>query len=306
MYEYADNMTVEDLILQAGGLTDQASTIKVDVARRKLDPQASTPTKEMVNTFSFTIAPGFKISSERNFTLQPYDVVSVRRSPMAITPYKVAVEGEIAFEGIYTLEQKDQRLSDVVKAAGGVIDGAYTRGAQLIRVMTNTERMLLQENINLARQRAAIDQRDSLNLEIMSEETTYSVGIHLDEALASPGSEEDIELRDGDRLIIPRMNRTVRISGDVLRPNTVSFKHNKSYKYYVEQAGGYGRRARKSQAYIIYQNGTIAKASKGKIEPGCEVVVPTKGPRNQNAVSQWLTGGLTIASIGAVIASILK
>jgi len=306
MYEYADNMTVEDLILQAGGLTDQASTIKVDVARRKLDPQALTPTKEMVNTFSFTIAPGFKISSERNFTLQPYDVVSVRRSPMAITPYKVAVEGEIAFEGIYTLEQKDQRLSDVVKAAGGVIDGAYTRGAQLIRVMTNTERMLLQENINLARQRAAIDERDSLNLEIMSEETTYSVGIHLDEALASPGSEEDIELRDGDRLIIPRMNRTVRISGDVLRPNTVSFKHNKSYKYYVEQAGGYGRRARKSQAYIIYQNGTIAKASKGKIEPGCEVVVPTKGPRNQNAVSQWLTGGLTIASIGAVIASILK
>lgn len=306
MYEYADNMTVEDLILQAGGLTDQASTIKVDVARRKLDPQASTPTKEMVNTFSFTIAPGFKISSERNFTLQPYDVVSVRRSPMAITPYKVAVEGEIAFEGIYTLEQKDQRLSDVVKAAGGVIDGAYTRGAQLIRVMTNTERMLLEENINLARQRAAIDERDSLNLEIMSEETTYSVGIHLDEALASPGSEEDIELRDGDRLIIPRMNRTVRISGDVLRPNTVSFKHNKSYKYYVEQAGGYGRRARKSQAYIIYQNGTIAKASKGKIEPGCEVVVPTKGPRNQNAVSQWLTGGLTIASIGAVIASILK
>ena len=187
-----------------------------------------------------------------------------------------------------------------------MIDGAYTRGALLIRIMTEAEQRLLQDNINMARQRAAIDQRDSLNLEIISEETTYSVGIHLDEALASPGGEEDIELRDGDRLIIPRMNRTVRISGDVLRPNTVSFKPSKSYKYYVAQAGGYGRRARKSQTYIIYQNGTIAKASKGKIEPGCEVVVPTKGSRNQNSVSQWLTGGMTLASIGAVIASILK
>ena len=305
-YAYADNMTVEDLILQAGGLTDNASTVKVDVARRKFDSQASTPDKEMVNTFSFTIAPGFEISNDRSFTLMPYDVVSVRRSPMAVEPYKVHVEGEVAFEGIYTLEKKDQRLSDVVKAAGGVIDGAYTRGAQLIRIMTEAEQRLLQDNINMARQRAAIDQRDSLNLEIISEETTYSVGIHLDEALASPGGEEDIELRDGDRLIIPRMNRTVRISGDVLRPNTVSYKHGKNYKYYVEQAGGNGRRARKSQTYIIYQNGTIAKASKGKIEPGCEVVVPTKGSRNQNSVSQWLTGGMTLASIGAVIASILK
>jgi protein involved in polysaccharide export with SLBB domain len=305
-YAYADNMTVEDLILQAGGLTDKASTVKIDVARRRFDPQASTPTKEMVNTFSFTISPGFEISDDRHFTLMPYDVVSVRRSPMAITPYKVHVEGEVAFEGIYTLEQKDQRLSDVVKAAGGVIEGAYTRGAQLIRMMTETERRLMQENISIARQRAAVDNKDSLNLEIISKETTYSVGIHLDEALASPGGEEDIELRDGDRLIIPRMNRTVRISGDVLRPNIVSYKQSKNYKYYVEQAGGYGRRARKSQTYIIYQNGTIAKGSKGKIEPGCEVVVPTKGPRNQNALSQWLSGGLTVASIGAVIASILK
>jgi protein involved in polysaccharide export with SLBB domain len=305
-YTYADNMTVEDLILQAGGLTDKASTVKVDVARKLLDPQATTAAREMVSTFSFTIAPGFKIQGDRSFALMPYDVVSVRRSPMAVTPYKVHVEGEVAFEGIYTLEQKDQRLSDVVKAAGGVIDGAYTRGAQLIRMMTEAERRILEEKIAVARQRAAIDDRDSLNLEMISEETTYSVGIHLDAALASPGCDEDIELRDGDRLIIPRMNRTVRISGDVLKPNTVSYKQSKSYKYYVEQAGGYGRRAHKSQAYIIYQNGTIAKASKGKIEPGCEVVVPTKGPRNQNAVSQWLAGGMTIASIGAIIASILK
>ena len=142
-YAYADNMTVEDLILQAGGLTDNASTVKVDVARRKFDSQASTPDKEMVNTFSFTIAPGFEISNDRSFTLMPYDVVSVRRSPMAVEPYKVHVEGEVAFEGIYTLEKKDQRLSDVVKAAGGVIDGAYTRGAQLIRMMTEAEKRLL-------------------------------------------------------------------------------------------------------------------------------------------------------------------
>ncbi|MBR2230682.1 MAG: SLBB domain-containing protein [Prevotella sp.] len=303
-YEYAEKMTVEDLILQAGGLTDNASTVKVDVARRMIDPEATTSTMEIAKTYSFSIKPGFEFDGDKSFTLQPYDAVSVRRSPVSVDPFRVRVEGEIAFEGFYTLEQKNQRLSDVVKAAGGVIPGAYVRGARLIRNMNEDELARRDELIKMARQSAAASAKDSLSLEQLATETTYLVGIHLDEALANPGCDEDVELQDGDRLVIPRYNRTVKISGDVQKSNTVAFKDKKNYKYYISQAGGYGKRARKSHTYILYQNGTIAKASKGDIEPGCEIVVPTKGPKDPNQITQWLGIGTSAASLATMFVSI--
>ena len=303
-YEYAEKMTVEDLIVQAGGLTDNASTVKVDVARRMIDPEATTSTMEIAKTYSFSIKPGFEFDGDKSFTLQPYDAVSVRRSPVSVEPFRVRVEGEIAFEGFYTLEQKNQRLSDVVKAAGGVIPGAYVRGARLIRNMNEDELARRDELIKMARQSAAASAKDSLSLEQLATETTYLVGIHLDEALANPGCDEDVELQDGDRLVIPRYNRTVKISGDVQKSNTVAFKDKKNYKYYISQAGGYGKRARKSHTYILYQNGTIAKASKGDIEPGCEIVVPTKGPKDPNQITQWLGIGTSAASLATMFVSI--
>ena len=303
-YEYAEGMTIEDLILQAGGLTENASTVKVDVARRIIDPEATTSSMEVAKTFSFAIKPNFEFDGDKSFTLQPYDVVSVRRSPVSVVPFVVRVEGEVAFEGSYTLEQKNQRLSDVVKAAGGVIPGAYVRGARLIRTMNEDELARRDELIKMARQSAAADAKDSLSLEQLALETTYSVGIHLDEALANPGCDEDVELQNGDRLVIPRYNRTVKISGDVQKSNTVAFKNKKNYKYYISQAGGYGKRARKSHTYILYQNGTIAKASKGDIEPGCEIVVPTKGPKDPNQITQWLGIGTSAASLATMFVSI--
>ena len=254
----------------------------------------------IAKTYSFSIKPGFEFDGDKSFTLQPYDAVSVRRSPVSVIPFRVRVEGEIAFEGSYTLEQKNQRLSDVVKAAGGVIPGAYVRGARLIRNMNEDELARRDELIKMARQSAAAD----VSLEQLATETTYLVGIHLDEALANPGCDEDVELQDGDRLVIPRYNRTVKISGDVQKSNTVAFKDKKNYKYYIEQAGGYGKRARKSHTYILYQNGTIAKASKGDIEPGCEIVVPTKGPKDPNQLTQWLGIGTSAASMATMFVSI--
>lgn len=303
-YEYADNTTLEDLILQAGGLTDAASTSKVDVSRRIRDPKATTSTMEISKTFSFSLNDDFTINGGREFVLEPYDVVMVRKSPVYQSPMHVRVEGEVAFAGDFTLDNKNQRLSDIVKAAGGVMPGAYVRGARLVRKMSAEERARMQDVIKLARQNAAADSKDSLALDQLALETTYSVGIHLDEAIANPGGDEDIELHDGDRLIVPLYNRTVRITGDILKPNTVAFKSDKNYKYYIEQAGGYGRRARKSHAYIVYQNGTIAKASKGDIEPGCEVIVPTKGPKDSNSLTQWLGIGTTFASLATMFVSI--
>ena len=304
-YEYAEKMTVEDLILQAGGLTDNASTVKVDVARRMIDPEATTSTMEIAKTFSFAIKPGFEFDGDKSFTLEPYDVVSVRRSPVSAELFKVRVEGEVAYEGSYTLSQKNQRLSDVLQAAGGVVPGAYVRGARLIRTMNKDERARMEEVIKMARQSGSADTKDSINLELLALSETYTVGIHLDEALANPGGDEDIELQDGDRLVVPRYNRTVKISGDILKPNVVAFK-DKNYKYYIEQAGGYGRRARKTNTYILYQNGTIAKASKAPVEPGCEIIVPTKGPKDPTNLQQWLSIGTSAASLATMFVSIVN
>ena len=294
-YEFADRMTIEDLILQAGGLTDRASTIKVDVSRRLRDPNAAEATMEIAKTFSFSLA------DQTSFTLEPYDIVQVRRSPVFQDPIRVTVEGEIAFEGSYTMEQKNQRLSDVVKSAGGVVPGAYVRGARLVRKMTADEKARMEAVIQMARQSA--DGKDSIALNKIAMSNTYTVGIHLDEALANPGSTQDIELMDGDRLIIPRFNHTVRISGDVNAPNTVAFEDGENYKYYIKQAGGFGDRAKKSHTYIVYQNGTMAKANEGKIEPGCEVVVPSKS-RNNNNLQQWLGIGTSMASLATMFVSV--
>lgn len=302
VYEYADNMTLEDFILQAGGLTDHASATKIDVSRRLRDPNATEAGMEVAKTFSFSLKDNYMVDGEKNFVLEPYDIVQVRRSPVFRTPVQVTVTGEVAFQGNYTMETKNQRLSDVVKAAGGVLPGAYIRGARLIRKMTEDEKARMQNVIKLARQTAS--DKDSLALEKLALETTYSVGIHLDEALANPGSTQDIELVDGDVLTVPLFNHTVRISGDVNSPNTVAYEEGENYKYYIEQAGGFGERARKRHAYIVYQNGTIAKAKKGKIEPGCEVVVPTKAPRDNSNVTQWLGIGTSLASLGTMFATI--
>ena len=301
-YEYAENMTIEDLILQAGGLTDAASTAKIDVSRRLRDPSATEAGMEISKTFSFSLKDNYVIDGDRSFTLEPYDIVQVRMSPAFQTPIRVTVDGEVAFKGNYTMELKNQRLSDVVKAAGGVVPGGYVRGARLERRLTDAERARLREVIRIARQTA--DGKDSIALNKLEMAETFTVGIHLDEALANPGSTQDIELMDGDRLIIPRFNHTVRISGDVNAPNTVAYDEGEGYKYYIKQAGGFGDRAKKRNTYIIYMNGTMAMAKEGKIEPGCEVVVPSKAPRNQNSIAQWLGIGTSVASLGTMIASI--
>lgn len=301
-YEYAENMTIEDLILQAGGLTDAASTAKIDVSRRLRDPSATEAGMEISKTFSFSLKDNYVVDGDRSFTLEPYDIVQVRMSPAFQTPIRVSIEGEVAFQGNYTMELKNQRLSDVVKAAGGVVAGGYVRGARLERRMTDAERARLREVIRIARQTA--DGKDSIALNKLEMAETFTVGIHLDEALANPGSTQDIELMDGDRLVVPRFNHTVRISGDVNAPNTVAYDEGEGYKYYIKQAGGFGDRAKKRNTYIIYMNGTMAMAKEGKIEPGCEVVVPSKAPRNQNSMAQWLGIGTSFASLGTMFATI--
>ena len=303
-YEFADKMTIEDLILQAGGLTDGASTSKVDVSRRIWDPSAMESGLQTSKTYTFPIADNFVITGEESFYLEPYDVVQVRRSPVYRAPIQVTIEGEVAFPGAYTLESKNQKLSDVVAAAGGIMPGAYVRGSRLVRTMNQEEIERARDVIRMARQNA--DGKDSISLRKLSLRTTYTIGVRLDEAIADPDCNQNVELMEGDRIVVPSMNSTIRVSGDVQMPNTVAFVPGESFKYYINQSGGFGDRARKNKAYVVYQNGTMSKAKKAKLEPGCEIVVPSKGPRNHTSASQWIGIGTSVASLATMIATIVN
>lgn len=295
-YEYADNTTIEDLIIQAGGLTDEASTVRVDVSRRIIDPKSTAKTGEIAKSFTFALKDGLVVDGDRSFLLEPYDVVHVRRSPGFHTPRNVRVDGEVNFEGAYTLQKKNQRLSDLVAAAGGVTSDAYVKGARLERRMTDDERARMQTVLRLIRTQQ--EDNDSINVQQLAYETTYTVGIHLDKALAEPGGADDITLREGDRLVVPEYNGTVKISGNVMYPNTVAYVEGENYKYFVNQAGGFGNRAKKSKTFVIYMNGTIAQVGHGaKIEPGCEIVVPTKAKRGP---FNWATLGTITSSLASL------
>jgi protein involved in polysaccharide export with SLBB domain len=301
-YIYADNMTLEDVIIQAGGLLESASTVKVDVARRLVNPAATTVDSLVAHTYSFALKDGFVIDGKPGFTLQPFDEVYVRKSPGYQKQRNVSVEGNVMFAGTYTLSKNNERLSDVIRKAGGVTDLAYTKGARLERRITPAERMRMETLLKTAK--AQSDAKDSIDIKKLDLGDTYYVGIELDKAIANPGGDDDIIMREGDRLLVPEYNGTVKISGDVMYPNTVSFEKGRRASFYIDQAGGWGNRAKKSHTYIIYMNGKVAKLSHGaKIMPGCEIVVPSK-PKSTSSLTQWLTIGTSVASIATMIATI--
>ena len=253
--------------------------------------------------YSFEIKDGFVIDGQPGFVLEPYDIVQVRRSPTYLEPRNIFIEGEVQFSGIQTLSTKNQRLSDAIKAAGGFTEEAYVKGARLIRTVTEDERNRASD---LMRQiKNAGEQRDSIQTSQLNLFKTYTVGINLDKAMENPGGDYDIVLRDGDRIIVPEYNGTVKISGNVQFPNTVAFNEKKGYKWYINKAGGFGNRAKKSKTFIIYQNGTMAEVGRGtKVEPGCEIVVPTKAKKDMSTITQWLSIGSSITGLAAMIATI--
>jgi len=301
-FQYAENESIEDLVLRAGGLTDAASIVKIDVSRRIRDAKALQSGQDISQNFSFSLKDGFVVDGQQGFTLQPYDVVQVRRSPGYFEPRNVTVQGEVMFEGNFTLSKKNQRLSDLIKAAGGVTHEAYVKGARLERHLNADERARLETVIKTARQNAT--EKDSVQLDKIEMSEYYTVGIDLEKALANPGGDYDIVVRDSDRIIVPEYTGTVKISGNVLFPNTVAYQAGKNWKYYINQAGGFGQRSRKSHSYIVYQNGTVSRVGKGKVEPGCEIVVPKKGKRDMSNIMQWVSIGTSMASLATMAATI--
>ena len=305
-YEYAANTTIQDLIVMAGGLRDQASLSKVEVSRRILDPTATQKTNVIAQTFSFDLKNGLVLNGNKGFVLEPYDVVHIYRSPAFSTARNIQVRGEVNYEGGHTLAHKNMRLSDAIQMAGGVTSNAYVRGARLMRKMNDDERQRQQSMLKAIRS-ILTERGDSIAQDQLLLGDTYSVGIQLDKALEKPGSTYDIIIREDDEIIVPEYNATVRVSGDVFMPNTVSFIEGKNYKYYVNQSGGFGNRAKKSKTFIVYQNGTIGVASKGaKPEPGCEIIVPSKKRRNPLNLASLVSMGTSITSLAAMVIALTR
>ncbi len=302
VYKYAANETVEDLILQAGGPTNAASLVKVDVARRVNNPHATEANDQIAQTFSFQLTKDFNIAEQPDFTLQPFDEIYVRRSPNYTEQQNVTIEGEVQFEGTYALSNKGQHLSEIIKQAGGLTKRAYPEGTKLLRLMTDEERDMMETVLRTAQRNSG---KDSIDIKKLMVNANYPVGIELDKALKSPGSEDDPILREGDRIVVPRYDGTVKINGEVLYPNTVFYKDGKDADYYIKLAGGTTSSAKKSRTIIIYMNGMVARADrKHRPAPGCQIVVPTKARRRGMSLPEILSIGSSTASIATMIATI--
>lgn len=309
-YPYAANSTVEDLIFQAGGLLEGASTARVDISRRIVDPSATEATNQLAQEFTVSIENGLAIGKGKGFRLKPYDRVEVRRSPGYAPQETVAIDGEVLFAGTYTLRKRNERLSEFVTRAGGLIDGAYIKGAHLSRRLSELELAARKEALRLAMSNNSENMGDSIAIDKIDLSNMYNVGINLEKALANPGSDYDLVLMPGDSLYVPEKQSTVKISGDVMFPNAVIYEPGKKLSHYINQAGGYGQRAKKGKAFIVYMNGTVARAKRNTpIEPGCHIIVPSKP---QNGGTDWskiltlTTGFMSVATMVATIPNLFK
>lgn len=309
-YSYMKNTSVEDLILRAGGLREGASTARVDISRRIVDPSATYETSQIAQTFTVDIVGGLgtNANAAREFILKPYDRVTVRTSPGYGIQKEVTVNGQILFAGPYTLQKRNERLSDLVARAGGVVDGAYLKGAYLKRKLSEDERQARENVLRIAMQNQ--EGNDSISRTKIEVADVYNVGIDLVAALAKPGSTQDLVLQEGDALYIPEEQSTVKISGDVMYSNTVVFEPGKKVPYYINEAGGYGNRAKKSKCFIVYMNGHVAKVGRNTVvEPGAHIIVPSKEQSQGfgwDKVLTFVSGFGSVATMAATIASLFK
>ena len=320
VYEYAENTTIEDFVLQAGGLTNAASMVKVDVFRRIYDAKAMAEQDTITQNFSFAIKDGFVVEGEPGFVLEPFDEVHVRKSPVNSVTMNVTVEGAVNFAGDYAMYSRNYRLSDLINAAGGLSDSAFPEGARLYRKMTDEERAQRESVMKLSQiqmyEESMRSERDyditladslmNLKLELGD---VYAVAINLEMAINNPGSVEDIVLRESDVLMVPQYTSTIKISGEVRYPITLNYKKGEKLSYYIKRAGGYSDRAKKNGVYAIYMNGGVSEISRnssGDIKPGCEIVVPTKNTTRKLSTTEIVAIGSSTASIATMIVTMVN
>ena len=322
-YEYAENTTIEDFILQAGGLKNTASTTKIDVSRRIYDLKASEEPDTLIERFYFELKDGFIIDGEEQFTLEPFDEVHVRKSPASSKIKNVTITGAVNFEGKYAITNRNYRVSDLIKDAGGLTSFAQTDGARLYRRTTNNER--IQHSIAIRNAKAQSYQErlrfdsnydmviaDSLTMTRLREGRNYTIAINLEKILKNPGGEDDIILNENDELYVPETQYTIKITGEVNQPISIKYKKGEKLSYYIKQAGGYTDMAKEKEIYSIHMNGSVSKLSKNsrkEITPGCEIVVPAKRVSKKMSTAEVVSitsVTTTLATMIVTLISLLK
>ena len=304
-FPFAKNTTVEDLIILAGGLRDGAALSRVDVSRRVKDENATTAEKSLARIFTFPIKNGLVDDGVKSFVLEPYDEVTVFRSPSYNIQTHATVEGQVNFPGTFALSDREERLSDIIAKAGGVTQFAYLDGAILYRRRNDTE-MGMVEN-----ERDRLEARqDTLSLRLLDIRRVYSVAVNLKQAIDNPGGSDDIVLRNGDRLEIPVFNNTVRVNGAVMIPNAIAYNPTYTARKYVHLSGGFSQQASRKHAYVVNMNGAAEPYRAGKrLQPGSEIVVPMKEDRsdkNWNRITSSVSIFSSVASMATAFALMIR
>lgn len=318
-FPYAEHMTVKDLILQAGGFAHGANTNRVVIARRIKNSNPDSLQEQQVKIIKLDVDSDFSLNSG-NFSLEPYDVISVFSLPGYREQGTVELKGEVMYPGTYAILGKTERISDVIKRAGGLTKYAYSKGASLRRESTKEEieRGMLNQKLMLRNQHIVTNdtssQVDTPALEIDGVNSIYNnfVGIQLDKIIEQSGGKTDLILQDGDVINIPGMKQTVKVSGSVLSPNAVVYNSGK-LKYYINRSGGFSENALKRKSFVIYANGA-QKGTKGflffknypRVEPGAEIFVPEKAPREPMSAQGWIGLGTSMASLAALVLAIVR
>ena len=302
--EYQENMTLGDLIFKAGGFREEADISVVEVSRRLNYEEASKVTDKMNNIFQFALTRDLKLSqTDAAFKLMPFDEVYVRRAPGYRNQGTIQITGEVIYAGTYAISDKNEKISQIIKRAGGLIPGAFISGATLTRTYNLSEAEIEKKKQLMKRDTTL---RDSL----VSLKNTYPVGIELEKILANPGSSIDLLLQPGDVINVPRQLQTVKVSGNVMNPLALTYEKRIKLRRYIDRAGGYDDRAKKSRTYVIYANGTTA-STRGfifrkvpRITPGAEIIVPKKPEKADNTM-KWISIASALASVATAVATLV-
>ena len=304
-FPFAENTTVKDLILQASGLLRSASSVRIDVARMITDPESFVAQKDIAAEFTFSMENGLSLDGADEFILEPYDVVTVRRSPSYVQSRNVTVSGEVNFPGEYIMSKREERVTDLLEKAGNLTDYAYAKGARLIRKYTEDELDQLR-----SLKKSMLASGDSSAVSISTGNGTYLVSFDLEDAIKNPKGDNNLVLMSGDVIDIPVYSNTVRIDGAVQMPTSIAYRKGLDKSDLIDAAGGYLKRAYKNRAFVVYMNGSVTRLKRStKIEPGCQIYVPMKDKtptENLQKVMTIASSTSSLAMMGVAIANLLK
>ncbi len=305
-FSFYKNMTLKDLIFISGGMKEAASESYIEVARRNSYEEAADLNNKMVSLYTFAINRDLRLTSEdENFTLKPFDQIYVRRAPSYETQKTVTILGEVKYPGQYSISSKNERVSDLLKRAGGLTPYAFKAGARMTRkVDTQTKEQLALANQMRLESDSTLEQIQSIGAKTLE--------LQLEAILGKPGSDNDYTLKEGDEIFIPVQSEEVWVNGEVMNPAGLAFQKNKTAKYYINSSGGFSTEATKGKVYVIYANGSSSSTKHfffrkyPKVEPGSQIIVPQKPTKEGMPVTTWLAIASTFSSIAIAIVAILK